>query len=101
MRKVIFIFFIASSFWCRVNAQEVFAEHTFDHNLAKDFQFGEYDNNSFEMPRYDKDPEAQALVLKEFGRAWITSNGNTATLIFEYHVRIKLFNKDALKRGHV
>lgn len=101
MKNLIFLISIALLFSYRANAQEVFAEHTFDNNLAKDFTFGEYDNNALNMLGYDKDPSAQALVLKEFGRAWITSNGSVATLIFEYHVRVKLFNNEALKRGHI
>lgn len=85
----------------RASAQDVFAEHSFDNGIAKDFQFGEYDRKPLDMVNYDKDPGAHALVLKEFGKAWITSNGSTASLMFEYHVRIKLFDNEALKRGRI
>ena len=101
MRKILFTTLILLIISGRLKAQQLFAEHTFDNNIAKDFPFGDYDRKQLDMGSYDKDPTAHALILKEFGRAWITSNGNTETLIFEYHVKIKLFDKEALKRGHV
>lgn len=101
MRKALFAVTIVLVFSGRLLAQETFAEHSFDNNIAKDFQFGDYDRKQLDMPNYDKDPTAHALVLNELGRAWISSNGNTATLMFDYHVKIKLFDTPALKRGHV
>lgn len=101
MKKTLFAILTALLFSGRLMAQETFAEHSFDNNIAKDFQFGDYDRKPLDMVSYDKDPTAKALVLKEFGRAWISSNGSAATLTFEYHVRIKLFNASALKMGHV
>ena len=101
MKKTLFVILIVMVSSGRLMAQEVFAEHTFDNNIAKDFQFADYDQKALDVAHYDKDPTAHALILKEFGRAWITSNGNTETLIFEYHVKIKLFDNEALKRGHV
>ncbi len=101
MKKTLFAILIVLIFSGQLMAQETFAEHSFDNNIAKDFQFGDYYRKPMDMLSYDNDPTAHALVLKEFGRAWISSNGGTATLIFEYHVKIKLFDAEALKRGHV
>jgi len=103
MKRVLLVIIVGLLFSGRLIAQQeiLFAEHTFDNNIGKDFQFADYDRKPLDMVNYDKDPSAHALVLKEFGRAWITSNGNTETLMFEYHVKIKLFDNEALKRGHV
>jgi len=100
MRRIVFLILVVFLFSNRGIAQQ-YDSQTFDNNLAKDFTYGDYDQNAFNMVRYDKDTTAHALVLKELGRAWIASNGNTTTLMFEYHVKIKLFNSKAFNKGHI
>jgi len=58
---------------------------------GQDFPFGEIDRDALAMQRYPSDTNAAAVVLKEFGTARISNEGGN-TLIFEYHVRIKVFN---------
>ena len=58
---------------------------------AQDFPFGEVDRDALSMKRYSPDTNAAAVVIKEFGTARISNEGGN-TLIFEYHVRIKVFN---------
>lgn len=82
------------------NAQ-TYENHPFDVGIARDFAWGQYDHSAFDMTSYPKDPSAEALVLKEFGKTWLTSNGANTSLMFEYHVKIKLFNQKSLKRGHI
>jgi hypothetical protein len=71
----------------------------FDNTISRDFTFGTYDRASLDIVRYDKDASAHALVLKEYGKAAITSNGSASSLTFEYHVKIKIFDSKALNKG--
>lgn len=67
---------------------------------AQDFPFGQMDLSEVTMTNYSKDTNAAAVVLKEFGMARISNNeGNK--LIFEYHVKIKVFNSQKFRRGDV
>jgi hypothetical protein len=85
----------------QVEKTQTYQSQQFDVGIVRDFPMSEYDHAAFNMTSYPKDPSAHAVVLKEFGKAWITSNGNSSGLMFEYHVKIKLFDEQALKRGHV
>ena len=49
-----------------------------------------------EMVVYDKDSSAVALVLTDFGKAYVSLSDISATLNFERHVRIKILKKDGL-----
>ncbi len=66
---------------------------------AQDFPFGKPSSKEFELKKYDKDTSANAVVLKEFGTAYI--NNNDGELILEYHVRIKIFNSKGFKHGNI
>jgi hypothetical protein len=101
MKKFAFLTALAFAFSTQLKAQEQYASQVFDVSIAKDFHFGDYDHNEVEMASYDKDPAAHALVLKEYGRAGISSNGNTTPLTFDYHVKIKIFDNIGLSKGHV
>jgi hypothetical protein len=67
---------------------------------AQDFNFGQPANNELEMKSYNKDTAANAVVLQEYGTAQI-SNRDNSPLIFEYHVKIKIFNSKGFKQGDV
>jgi len=68
-------------------------------SLAEDFPFGKPTATELELKKYEKDSSANAVVLREFGTAQISSrDGN---LIFKYHVRIKLFNSKGFKHGNI
>ena len=62
---------------------------------AQDFPYGSVSAADLEMTVYAPDTSAGAVVLKEFGEAYI-SNGENYNLIFTYHVRIKILNKNGL-----
>jgi len=69
---------------------------------AQDFSFGVMDLSEIKMANYSKDTNAAAVVLQEFGTARIVSReaiGNK--LVFQYHVKIKVFNIQKFSRGDV
>lgn len=69
---------------------------------AQDFKYGEVDPGEIEMERYSKDTSAHAVVLNEFGRAVININSqDNINLIYEYHVKIKIFDGKGLDNGSV
>lgn len=62
--------------------------------IAGDFPFGSVTLQELQMNTYDKDPDAAAVVLNEFGRAYFVAED--MSIIQEYHVRIKILKKEAL-----
>lgn len=60
------------------------------------FKFGDIPMEDLTMSIYDKDSSAAAVVLFDFGKAYIGFNAGGAVLSFERHVRIKILNKDGL-----
>jgi len=101
MRRITFII-LAILLSSQLMAQiEQYAAQPFDKTIAIDFPYGDYTRKEINMKKYDKDPLAHALVLKEYGKAWITSNGNKTMLGFEYHVKIKIFESKAFNKGYV
>ncbi len=56
------------------------------------FPFGQVTYRDLDIKNYDKDTSAVAVVLNEFGEAYIDS-GNDNNLLLEYHVKIKILNK--------
>jgi transglutaminase-like putative cysteine protease len=63
------------------------------------FPFGATYNNLAYVPT-PRDSSAEAIVLQEFGEARFENAGDYS-LIFEYHVRIKILTKDGLKYADV
>lgn len=53
------------------------------------------------MTSYDKDTSAAAVVLSDYGEAYIRISSITAALYFERHVRIKILKKDGLEWADV
>lgn len=68
--------------------------------FAQDFTFGELKLDELDMKNYSADTTANAVVLREFGTARISSEPRTP-LIFDYHVRIKIFNSKGFDQGNV
>ncbi|MDQ2658219.1 MAG: DUF3857 domain-containing protein, partial [Bacteroidota bacterium] len=67
---------------------------------AQDFEFGRVSLKELSMKTYEPDTSAGAVVLKEFGEAHI-SNGDEYNLIFKYHVRIKILDKNGLGESDI
>lgn len=60
-------------------------------------KFGDIPLEDLKMKSYDKDSSASAVILVDYGEAYLQINMNTATLNFERHVRIKILSKEGLK----
>lgn len=67
---------------------------------AQDFPQEKFDNADILMSKYDKDTSAHAVVLREFGKTWI-STADHLPLIHEYHVKIKIFDTKGFDEGNV
>lgn len=61
------------------------------------FPFGQVTYRELGLTQYEKDTSASALVLREFGEAFISSE--TGNLHFNYHIKIKILKKSGLKLG--
>lgn len=69
---------------------------------SQDFEFGTFKVEDMAMKKYDKDTSAHAVVLLEHGRAEIARTGDDdINLVFEYHVKIKIFDKTAFNEGNI
>lgn len=67
--------------------------------FAQDFTFAKPTPEEFKLTKYQKDTSANAVVLNEFGTAYVSDqNGN---IIFEYHVKIKIFNSKGFQYGNI
>lgn len=64
-------------------------------------KFGEISLEELKMQRYEKDTSASAVVLSDYGEAYLFFSSNSVTMSFERHVRIKILNKEGLKWGDV
>ena len=72
---------------------------SFGVKAQEDFEFGKPTSAEFELKKYAADTSAAAVVLREFGTAYISSTNSH--LMFTYHVRIKVFNSKAFDKGEI
>lgn len=70
------------------------------HGQDHSFPFGQISLREIDMKVYDKDTSAAAVVLAEFGEAYI-ENGGEYNLIFQYHTRIKILKKSGLNLADI
>ncbi|RZL34416.1 MAG: DUF3857 domain-containing protein [Pedobacter sp.] len=70
---------------------------------AQNFSFGAVTLDDIEFDRNKIDSNANAVVLKEFGTASVQISDRTGSteLIFEYHVKIKIYNKEGYKQANI
>ena len=79
MKKTLLSLFILTTFFTIASAQ--------------DFPFGKVSQEEMDMNAYPKDTAAHAVVLREFGKSSINvTNDDEIKLIYEYHVKIKVFD---------
>jgi hypothetical protein len=70
--------------------------------MAQNFSYGTVSQQEMDMKKYDKDTSANAVVLNEFGKAEIAiTSGDVIRMIYEYHVKIKIFNHKGFPHGTV
>jgi hypothetical protein len=72
-------------------------------SFAQNFTYGQATYNDLEFDRNKIDSNANAVVLKEFGTASIQLDDITGhlALVFEYHTKIKIYNKSGFKAANV
>jgi hypothetical protein len=63
------------------------------------FPFGKTLFDELTMTTYERDTSASAVVLNEFGNAYIDSENYN--LIFNYHVKIKILKKNGLSQADI
>ncbi|MDP9081796.1 MAG: DUF3857 domain-containing protein [Bacteroidota bacterium] len=69
---------------------------------AQDFPFGAITTQEMNMKNYAKDTSAHGVVLQEFGKSRIDIGGDDRIKqIYEYHVKIKIFDSKAFDKGTV
>src|SRR5688572_10759120 len=62
------------------------------------FPFGQVTYRELEIKKFDQDTAAVAVILDEFGEAYVDNN-NDHNIIFEYHVKLKIHKKPGVKYG--
>jgi hypothetical protein len=56
--------------------------------------FGDISMEDMTMSTYDPDPSAVAVILVDYGKAYIQSTAMSASMTFERHIRIKILKKE-------
>lgn len=64
------------------------------------FAYGNISLRQLQMDSYPADTSASAVMLNEFGEAYI-SDAHHGNLVFEYHAIIKVLKKDGLKEADI
>lgn len=67
------------------------------HAQKSPIKFGDIPMEDLTMKSYDKDSSAAAVVLVDYGQAYIRINTGGAQLYFERHTRIKILKKEGLE----
>lgn len=63
------------------------------------FPYGKSLLTELDMKRYEPDTSAVAVVLDEFGEAYVDNGGNN-NILLEYHVKIKVLKKEGLAEAN-
>ncbi len=71
--------------------------------IAQDFAFGSITSEDIQLTKNDLDSFSNAAVLNEYGKAYMVYNDTRGytELIVDYHVRIKLFNRDGYRYADI
>jgi len=71
--------------------------------VAQDFTFGSVTSEDIKLAKNDLDSFSNAVVLNEYGKAFMSFNDTKGytELIVDYHVRIKLFNRDGYRYADI
>lgn len=71
------------------------------HAQKSPVKFGDIPLEDLKMTTYPLDSSAEAVVLCDYGEAYLQVTVNTVTLNFERHMRIKILKKEGLKWANV
>ena len=71
--------------------------------FAQDFEYGRITGSDVDLKNTTLDSNANAMVIREFGTASVQFDNATGKtfIVFEYHARIKLFNKQGFDHGNI
>lgn len=71
--------------------------------VCQEFGFGEITNQDINFARNQIDSSANAVYLNEFGTTHFSYDPDKGTmrLVYEYHARIKIFNKEGFEAANV
>ncbi len=72
----------------------------FSYGQKSPVKFGDIPMEDLQMTSYPLDSSASAIILCDYGEAYLTVNTNGANLIFERHVRIKVLKKGGESRAN-
>lgn len=70
---------------------------------AQDFNFGSLMPDDLKLTKHDLDSFSNAAVLNEYGKAYMVYDDRKGStdLIFEYHARIKIFNRAGYENADI
>ncbi|WP_231491796.1 DUF3857 domain-containing protein [Pedobacter sp. Leaf170] len=70
---------------------------------AQNFDFGRITHDDNDFDRNKLDSNANAVVLREFGTSsmQVSDRTNSINIYFEYHVKIKIYNKEGYDQANV
>lgn len=67
--------------------------------FSQDFEFAKITQEDISLVKYVNDTSANAVVLREYGMAFLSSS--TVNIVFSYHVRIKILSTKGFDNGNV
>jgi len=68
---------------------------------AQDFEYGKITGEDLGLKNIAFDSSANAVVIKEFGTSTIELKNDVFSVVFMYHVKIKIFNKNGFNHGNI
>lgn len=74
---------------------------SFSYGQKPALKFGEIPIEDLAMTMYDKDSSAVAVILYDYGKAYVNINNVASSLVFERQVRIKILKKEGLSWADV
>ena len=76
----------------------IFSLYSWCNSQDERFKFGQVTYRELEIRRYDKDTAAVAVVLDEFGKAYM-DDANDHNILFDYYVKIKILKGGGVSYG--
>jgi transglutaminase-like putative cysteine protease len=69
--------------------------------MAQDFPYASFTAEETNMAKYTNDTAAHAVVLAEFGKAYIITTSEYVPVIFEYHIKIKILDSKGFDKANI
>ena len=71
--------------------------------FSQNFNFGQISNEDDAIDRNKIDSSANAIVIQEFGKSTMLLNESDGRihLIYDYHIKLKIFNKDGFRQANI